>query len=86
MSMKKKITATNNFVLLRQYFSPRWYVMDQFSWHEQKIVFGELFGIFFRMGLSFLEAELYRFFKLQLSWYTLYNWRSLKALLAISLM
>ena len=37
-----------------------------------KIGFLDLFGTFFRIGLSALEAEIHRFFMLQLSWYTLY--------------
>ena len=35
------------------------FMTDRFSLHEQKIVFQELFGTFFRIELSSLEAEIH---------------------------
>ena len=39
--------------------------------YQAKIVFQKLFRTFLKIELSSLEAEIHRFFMLQLSWYTL---------------
>ena len=58
--------------VLPSHFSMTVNTFPSFSSHWAKIVFQKLFRTFFRIRLSFLEAEIHRFFMLQLSWYTLY--------------
>ena len=48
------------------------YTFPLFFSYQAKIGFQKLFRTFFRIIISFLEAEIHRFFMLQLSWYTLY--------------
>ena len=60
--------------VLPSHFSMTVNTFQSFSSYWAKIVFQKFFRTFFRIRLSFLEAEIHRFFMLQLSWYTLYNW------------